>query len=398
MPSIAIIGAGCSGLAAAHVLQEAGYTVTLFEKSDDVGGRATTGKRGGFIYDYGAQYIKGSSPVSDKLITERFRVDDLIDIRKPVWIFDGQGHIQEGDPVQNADPKWTYRSGLLRLPKRMAEGLDIRLNTCVERIEQVLPGEQPKVVTPAGRPKGIVSTAPGPGVGGSSLDGPPKGIAPRDQTRSIWRLFDTSGQVLQDFERVLITIPASQAVELIEESRSAMNVAPTSWSDVVCAGLSKARYNPLLSVMLGYGIRPRSRPFYALVNTDKAHAVSWLAWEHEKAVERVPRGAGLLIAQMAPGYTLDHWDRPDNEIVKDVGRLVAELIDEDLPAPVFTDVRRWNYALPAEKADGVEVNALSLPQGLAFCGDGFVGGRVHLALEDGIRAAQQIIQGPTVEK
>ncbi|HEX6477337.1 MAG TPA: FAD-dependent oxidoreductase, partial [Ktedonobacteraceae bacterium] len=158
MPSIAIIGAGCSGLGAAYVLQEAGYTVTLFEKSDDVGGRATTGKRDGFIYDYGAQYIKGSSPVSDRLITGRFRVDDLIDIHKPVWIFDGQGHIQEGDPVQNADPKWTYRSGLLRLPKRMAEGLDIRLNTCVGRIEQVVSGEQPRTVTPTGRPRGIAPT------------------------------------------------------------------------------------------------------------------------------------------------------------------------------------------------------------------------------------------------
>ncbi|HEX6481607.1 MAG TPA: FAD-dependent oxidoreductase, partial [Ktedonobacteraceae bacterium] len=213
-----------------------------------------------------------------------------------------------------------------------------------------------------------------------------------------WRVFDTSGQVLGDFEQLLITVPASQAAEIIEGSGGAMNMAPTGWSDVVCAGLSKARYNPLLSVMLGYGTRLRLRPYYALVNTDKAHAVSWLAWEHEKAPERVPRGTGLLIAQMAPQYTLDHWDTPDNEIVEDVGRLVAELIDEDLPRPVFTDVQRWPYALPAEKADGVEVNAASLPYGLAFCGDGFVGGRVHLALEDGIRTAQQIIQGHIKEK
>lgn len=397
MASIAIIGAGCSGLAAAHVLQEAGYTVTLFEKSDDVGGRATTGMRAGFIYDYGAQYIKGSSPVSDKLITERFRVDDLIDIRKPVWIFDGQGHIQEGDPVQNADPKWNYRSGLLRLPKRMAEGLDIRLNSCVGRVEQAVSGEQPKIVTPTGRPKGIVSTVPGPGVGGSS-GGRSQGIARTDRFHNVWRLFDTSGQVLGDFEQLLITVPASQAVELIQGSRGAMNVVPTGWSDVVCTGLSKARYNPLLSVMLGYGTGLRLRPYYALVNTDKAHPVSWLAWEHEKAAERVPQGAGLLIAQMAPRYTLEHWDTPDNEIVEDVGKLVAELIDEDLPVPVFTDVKRWRYALPAEKADRVEVNEASLPQGLAFCGDGFVGGRVHLALEDGIRIAQQIIQGHIEEK
>jgi renalase len=353
MPSIAIIGAGCSGLSAAHALQDNGYTVTLFEQSDDVGGRATTGQRNGFLYDYGAQYIKGGSPVSDALVTERFRDDDLIDIRKPVWIFDSSGHIQEGDPVQNADPKWTYRSGLVVLAKRMAEGLDVRLNTCVGLVEQ---------------------------------------------THSIWRLFDIAGRVLGDFEHLLITVPAIQAVELLQAKKDATNRVPAGWMSVVSANLGKARYNPLLSVMLGYGTVLRSRPYYALVNTDKAHPISWLAWEHEKAAERVPQGAGLLIAQMAPRYTLEHWDMADNEIVEDVRRLTAKLIDEDLPAPVYTDVRRWRYALPTEKADEAEVNTAALPQRLAFCGDGFVGGRVHLALEDGIRVAHQIISGRIEEK
>ena len=105
MTSVAIVGAGSSGLAAAHALQDAGHTVTLFEKNSHVGGRATTRRRGGFIYDPGAQYIKGGSPISTALITRRFYVDDLIDIGKPVWIFDGQGRISEGDPVQNAEPK-----------------------------------------------------------------------------------------------------------------------------------------------------------------------------------------------------------------------------------------------------------------------------------------------------
>src|SRR5215469_9010444 len=136
MPSIAIIGAGCSGLAAAHELRDAGYTVTIFEKNHRVGGRAATRERQGFIYDHGAQYIKGDSPVSDALITGRFRLPDLIDIAKPVWIFDRQGHIQEGDPVQNAEPKWNYRSGLNALAKRMAQGLDIRLHAKVAQLCQ----------------------------------------------------------------------------------------------------------------------------------------------------------------------------------------------------------------------------------------------------------------------
>jgi renalase len=342
--SIAIIGAGSSALAAAHTLQDAGHTVTLFEKSSIVGGRATTRERESFIYDSGAQYIKGGSAVSDALIRERFYVDDLIDISKPVWIFDGEGHISEGDPVQNADPKWNYRSGLIALAERMAEGLDVHLEICIGRVEQS-----------AGR----------------------------------WRLFDETGHNIGNYERLLITIPATEAAMLIEASQ--IGLVDTDLRYRVGSLLRRARYNPLLSVMLGYRSVPRARPYYALVNTDKAHAISWLAWEHEKSPARVPEHAGLLIAQMAPGYSRESWERPREEIFSDVARQVAALIDEALPEPVFTDIVRWQYALPAERADADELNKLAMPMGLAFCGDAFVGGRVHLTLEHGIEVARGFV-------
>src|SRR6266568_4769667 len=344
MIPIAIIGAGCSGLAAAHELRDAGYTVTVFEKSHRVGGRAATRKHEGFIYDHGAQYIKGDSPISTALITERFRVADLVDIGKPVWVFDRQGHIQEGDPSQNAGPKWTYRSGLNALANRMAEGLDIRLDTCIGRLQQ---------------------------------------------NATDWGLFDVSGQHVGDFEQVLITIPASQAVELIEASR--INNARR---ESICSMLRKATYNPLISVMLGYQPPPQTRPYYALVNTDKAQAISWLAWEHEKASESVRGHAGLLIAQMAPQYSRDHWHLPTDEIISDVANRVEVLLDEPLTKPIFTDIYHWRYALPAEKSNTQQLNAITLPLGLAFCGDAFVGGRIHLALEHGIVVAHQLIGSP----
>ncbi|HXZ05208.1 MAG TPA: FAD-dependent oxidoreductase, partial [Ktedonobacteraceae bacterium] len=140
MLSIAIIGAGCSGLAAAHELLDAGCAVTIFEQMHEVGGRAVSRKQQGFIYDYGAQYIKRGSQISISLITERFQLSDLIDIAKPVWIFDRDGHIQEGDPIQNADPKWNYRSGLSALARCMAQELDIRLQTRIDYLQPGLTG------------------------------------------------------------------------------------------------------------------------------------------------------------------------------------------------------------------------------------------------------------------
>ena len=341
MPSIAIIGAGCSGLAAAHELRNAGFSVTLFEQSQEVGGRAATREQQGFTYDYGAQYMKSGSSVSINLITERFRLTDLIDITKPVWIFNREGHIQEGDPVHNAEPKWNYRSGLNALAKCMAQGLNIQLQT---RIDYLQPGT------------------------------------------TGWKLFDNLGQCVGEFDRVLITIPASEAAELIKASQ-----IPDIRQEEICALLDKARYNPLISVMLGYRPAPEVRPYYALVNTDKAHAISWLAWEHEKAPERVPKGAGLLIAQMAPQYSQDNWRTPDDQIISDVANRITALLDESLNKPFFSDLYRWQYALPIERADAEQLNALAMPLGIAFCGDAFVGGRVHLAFEHGVEVAQQLI-------
>jgi renalase len=338
--NIAIIGAGCSGLAAAHTLRDAGHNITVFEQQPAPGGRATTRKRDGFTYEHGAQYIKRGSPASAAFITERFRAPDLIDISKPVWIFNGTGRIQEGDPEQNAEPKWCYRSGLSTLAERMAVGLDIRYGTTITRVQQ----------------------------GGTG-----------------WQLFDAAVNMLGDYQRLLISIPAPEARALIDASRTDSMLQAT-----IGAQLSAARYNPLLSVALGYRPRPATRPYYALVNTDKAHAISWLAWEHEKAPERAPADAGLLIAQMAPGYSEQHWNAPDAEIYRDVAKRVAALIDEDLPVPCFTDITRWRHALPFAKAEAATLNAAALPAGLAFCGDSFVGGRVHLAIEHGIMTANML--------
>ena len=341
MPSVAIIGAGCSGLAAAHELRDAGYDVTIFEQSQGVGGRAASRDQQGFIYDYGAQYIKSGSSVSIDLITRRFWLADLVDIRKPVWIFDREGHIQEGDPVQNAEPKWNYRSGLNALAKCMAQGLDIRLQSRIDYLQK---------------------------------------------SRTGWKVFGRSNHRAGDFDRVLITIPASQAAELIKVS----HIADALREDISTL-LLKATYNSLISIMLGYQPIPKARLYYALVNTDKGHTISWLAWEHEKAPERVPEGAGLLIAQMAPQYSQDNWHKPDAELIDDVANRITVLLDEPLNKPVFTDVYRWLFALPAEKADAGQLNTITLPVGLAFCGDAFVGGRVHLALEHGVEVARQLI-------
>lgn len=54
--NISIIGAGFGGLSAAAYLAQAGHQVTIHEKNSQVGGRASTWKKDGFLFDLGPSW------------------------------------------------------------------------------------------------------------------------------------------------------------------------------------------------------------------------------------------------------------------------------------------------------------------------------------------------------
>ena len=56
MSKIAIIGSGFSGLSAAAVLSKQGHIVTVYEKNDELGGRARQFKANGYTFDMGPSW------------------------------------------------------------------------------------------------------------------------------------------------------------------------------------------------------------------------------------------------------------------------------------------------------------------------------------------------------
>mgnify|MGYP000235428119 CR=1 FL=1 len=65
-----IIGAGLSGLIAAHTLAEAGQTVRLVDKGRSVGGRLATRRIGPAVLDHGAQFFTARSEAFTSAATE----------------------------------------------------------------------------------------------------------------------------------------------------------------------------------------------------------------------------------------------------------------------------------------------------------------------------------------
>lgn len=67
-PTIAIIGAGLSGLACARLLARAGLPFTLYEAADAVGGRVRSDKVDGFTLDRGFQVLLPSYPEARQVL------------------------------------------------------------------------------------------------------------------------------------------------------------------------------------------------------------------------------------------------------------------------------------------------------------------------------------------
>src|SRR5438093_1218430 len=82
----------------------------------------------------------------------------------------------EGDPAQNADPKWTYRDGANRLGKLLAEGLDIRREVRIGRVRQ------------------------------------------RGPRAERYELFDSADRHIGDADALLFTAPAPQTAEILAAS------------------------------------------------------------------------------------------------------------------------------------------------------------------------------------
>jgi oxygen-dependent protoporphyrinogen oxidase len=107
--SVAVVGAGITGLVAAYELRRRGVNVTLYEASGHTGGSIRTSRTDGFLAEHGPNSFVTSAPV-EALITQLDLQDDVV----------------EANP--SANRRYIVRDGLLRaFPTTPAAMLTTRL-------------------------------------------------------------------------------------------------------------------------------------------------------------------------------------------------------------------------------------------------------------------------------
>ena len=97
--NIHIIGAGTSGLVAARVLEDYGYSPIINEATDRVGGRVKTDIVKGYQLDYGFQVLLTAYPAAQKYLN--FDLLELQQFLPGATIFSSGKQKTVGDPLKN---------------------------------------------------------------------------------------------------------------------------------------------------------------------------------------------------------------------------------------------------------------------------------------------------------
>lgn len=196
-----------------------------------------------------------------------------------------------------------------------------------------------------------------------------------------WRV-RTDGADVGPVDAVVLTPPGPQTAAILEASPDDERF------ERAAAAARAVPYRRVHSVALHYPFT-LERPYYALVNADREHAVGWASREGEKR-EHVPDGETLLIAQMSPEWSGRNRDRPSDEAARDAAGAVATLFsDGRLADPDWVDGERFRYALPDDAA-GEVIDALTAENVFA-AGDWTVGtGRIRAALSSGLETGERV--------
>ncbi len=346
---VGIVGAGIAGLACARRLQQAGYTVTVWEKSRGLGGRMATRRLEGMAMDHGARYVQPQGSLLTQLV-QQWEAQGLLQQWSPhVYELDSTGQL---NPGAIPGPTYCAPAGMAALGKSLAGELTLYKQ---QRVTAIAPTEEGTwQLTAIAAPEESTHTTP--------------------------------------VKALVLAMPAPQSVALLEPLRSHPTVTD------LLTHLATVRYAPCITVMAQYAAPmiyehdPAPLPC--------APTAPWMVTGHADTpffwvgLDSSKRGLAHpnVILQSSAGFA-EHWlevPHPQDAgtaLLQQAGKLIAPWLSQ----PARWQVHRWRYAL-VEQPCQVRPTAMQTPLPLVACGDWWGDRALDTALESGWAAAEEVNQ------
>lgn len=322
---VAIIGAGIAGLTAARILDEAGHGVRVFDKGRRVGGRASTrvADEGRLKFDHGAQYFTARDPA--------FRGQTDAWIRRGVarrW--EGRIGVADGGRVETKSDnpeRFVGTPGMSALAEDLAVGLSVESDV---RIAELHAGEQ-------GR----------------------------------WRLIDTELRVYDDYDVVVLALPAPQAWELAN-----------GHSDELTSICGRAEMSPCWAVMVSFVLK------LPLEHDGIFFTEGPLRWAARDSSKPHRIGSEDWVLHAAEDWSAQRVDDAPESVAVALLETFFEATGVEPHQPAFSRAHRWRYATPVEP---LQRGAVVDPERrLVLAGDWLQGARVEGAFISGREAAKRV--------
>ena len=318
MRNIAVIGAGMAGCTLARRLVDGGLDVHVFDKGRAAGGRMATRRSNGVQFDHGAQFITARGSALIALLADLQRAGVLAP-----WESASSGSTETR--------RWVGVPGMNALAPRLLWGAEVHLQAAIT------------------------------GIG-------------RD--RFGWWLDTEAGRRPECFDAVLLTVPAPQALPLLER-------IPDVDTQPLTGPIREIRYAPCWALMLSFAERVDAAD---TLRFDDGGVLAWSARDSSKP-QRDASGECWIV------HADPDWSQANVELSAEQAE--ALMIDAfaatvgTLPAPAFRRAHRWRYARVLRP---IGSDCLWDPfNGLGYASDGCLGERIEDAFESAVALADRVL-------
>lgn len=304
---VAVVGAGLAGLTLARELTRAGHGVKVFDKGRAPAGRMSTRHAPGASFDHGAQYFTARDPDFQREVARWMEQGVVAEWRGRFGSLEG-GTVT---PERDGPVRYVGVPGMSAVARRLASEVEVHSNVRVGQLRR---------------------------------------------EAGAWALTADTGEVLGRFERVMLAVPAPQAVPLLAEAPAlAARVAAVSMSP--CWAVL-AHFDAPVALPLD-GVFIQDSPLY------------WAA--RDSAKPQRPEGERWVLHASAD-FSREHLEQSPESMVSRLLEAFSRAVGQSL-RPGEAQAHRWRYARAEPPLD--EGSLLDESLGLGVCGDWCAGSRVE---------------------